>query len=161
MDSWLLFCESRKGADLLLVRNGSGIVVDDLRGGGTPYTVVSADIFQRGVDRADSIRLPRYEGMQGDCHHAWNVRGFPVEPVELVANELAEFFGRELLVVELRRIIALQRIRYREYRAAIEGHAEWQVITDPIANIVDAFIPQDVQGAPCLRKASTKPSAWP
>src|ERR1700687_1445593 len=85
-------CESKKGANLLLVRNGSGIVVDDLRASGTPYTVVSADIFQCGVYRADSIRLPRYEGMQRDCHHAWNVRGFPVEPVELVANELAEFF---------------------------------------------------------------------
>src|SRR5262245_60136791 len=65
---------------------GGEIVLDDLASGRAPHALVTQDVAERRIERADPVRHPDDERMQADRHDAPGVGALAVERVELTTN---------------------------------------------------------------------------
>src|SRR5262249_12059976 len=66
-------------------------MLNDLPGGGAPGTGMRADVFERGIQRADPMRLAGSEGMDGNGHEAGDRLTLTVHSVELTLQHRFEF----------------------------------------------------------------------
>src|SRR6516225_1688304 len=71
-------------------------VLHDLPAGGAPYAGVRADVFERGVESADPMRLAGDEGVDRDRHDARDRFALAVKGVELASQHRLEFRHRYL-----------------------------------------------------------------
>src|ERR1700730_7973824 len=85
-------------------------MLHDLPGGGAPDTGVRADVFECGIQRADSMRLACDGRVDGNGHDAGNCLTLTVERVELTPQHRFEFGNRHFHLEVGRYIVRLNRI---------------------------------------------------
>ena len=95
------------------------IVPCNFRASRLPDFLVLADVFQRGVERADPVRHADQVRMQRNCHHSAGFGAFAVEHVELIADHLAEAVGADIARLDRRFVVELLGVRHRDDRTSV------------------------------------------
>src|SRR6266849_5363814 len=120
---------------------------------------MAADVFERGVERADAVRYAADVGMQRDRHDAPGLFAFAIEHVEGAADHLLELVGRDVHALIGRLVVALLRIGHREDApAAVQVHDIGLVVVAPVALIDAALRRQKVERVPGLLQSGAQPA---
>src|SRR3954454_19190990 len=82
----------------------------DFPAGGTPHTVMRADIVESRIESADAMRLSGHERMDRDRHDARDRFTLTIERVELTPQHRLEFGNRNLHFKIGRDVVGLDRI---------------------------------------------------
>ena len=85
-------------------------MLHDLPSGGVPDTRMRADVFERGIQRADPMWLAGDERMHRDGHDAGDCLTLTVERVELTPQHRFEFGNRDFHLEIGWYIVGLNRI---------------------------------------------------
>src|SRR4029077_3682835 len=87
-------------------------VLHDLPPGRAPDTGMRADVFERGIESADPMRLAGDERVDRDRHDAGDRLALAVKRVELAPQHRFEFRHRHLHLEIGGHVVGLPRIRY-------------------------------------------------
>ena len=115
--------------------------------------------MQRPGEVFAPVRIADQKRMQADRHHAAGRGALLVEHVELIADHLAENLRALMQIEERRNVVDLHRIGHGDHRALLHPHRVGLVIVDPVADIVDAVLGQDIERAHGLAQSRAEPAA--
>src|SRR5262249_24699423 len=138
------------------------IVPRDFRAGRLPDLLVPADVFQRGVERADAIGHAGQIGMHRDMHHASGGGALAIERIELPADRILEIRRRHVGGFEGLLVVDVVAVRQRdELFAARDRHQVGLIVVGtPVRDIFAAGLGEQIERAPRLLQPGTEPADW-
>ena len=134
-------------------------MIDDLRPGREPDTLMGANIFEPTVESADSVRHADDEGMEADRHDPPGLRALAIEHVELAFDHGLELFGGATHADHRRKVVDLPGIGDRADRPSADIHPVGLIVVDPVGDVVGAVVDQVVEGVPALLQPGRQPAA--
>ena len=135
------------------------VPIHDLSPGRYPHLLPRRHMRQRLGEIFAPVRHADQERMQADRHHAAGLGAVLVEDIELVADHLPEGLGALVQVEQRRNVVDLRRIGQRDHRALLHPHRIGLLVVDPVADVFDAVLGEDVERAHGFAQGRAEPAA--
>src|SRR5262245_14100779 len=124
-----------------------------------PDALVRGDVVVHCLEVLDAMGDAGDVRVHGERHHARVHRALRVQPVELVLAAGEPLLRRVVLDHHHRDIVELERVRDRDERARRRLDLVWLIVVDPVGDVLDALLGEEVERLPRLREAGPEPAA--